>query len=153
LRRKDREITDQTEIKTIMEEAMVCRLGLCDENEPYIVPLSFGIEENTLYVHSAQEGRKIDMIKKNNTVCFEVETAIELVKGEIPCNWTMNYCSVIGKGKAYILQDSQEKKKGLDCIMKKYSKEDSFEYSDNMLNRVAVIKIEIEEISGKQRQG
>ncbi|MDF2879274.1 MAG: pyridoxamine 5-phosphate oxidase-like FMN-binding protein [Clostridia bacterium] len=152
MRRKDREITDQTEIKAIMEEAMVCRLGLCDGSEPYVVPLSFGIEGDTLYVHSAQEGRKIDIIKKNNTVCFEAETHTELVKGEIPCNWTMNYCSVIGKGKAYILEDPEEKKKGLDCIMKKYSKEDSFAYSDSMLNRVAVIKIKIEESSGKQRQ-
>ena len=151
MRRKDREITDKDVLKVVMNEAEVCRLGLCDGNEPYVVPLNFGVDGETIYIHSAKEGRKLDIIRKNNIVCFETETRAEIIPGDIPCNWSANFCSIIGKGKAYILEETEEKQKGLDAIMRKYSGEKHFTYDDKMLQQVAVIKIELEELIGKRR--
>jgi nitroimidazol reductase NimA-like FMN-containing flavoprotein (pyridoxamine 5'-phosphate oxidase superfamily) len=58
MRRKDREITDRAEMESILNEAMVCRIGLADGGEPYVVPLSFGYENGAVYIHSAPEASK-----------------------------------------------------------------------------------------------
>ena len=71
MRRKDKEIKDKEVIESIIKRATVCRIALSENNVPYIVPLSFGYKDNCLYFHSAPEGRKIDIIKQNNNVCFE----------------------------------------------------------------------------------
>lgn len=151
MRREDREVTDELFIQEIMEEAMICRVGLCDGNEPYVVPVNFGITEKSIYIHSAKEGRKIEILKKNNIVCVEIETRTELVSGESPCDFSMNFISIIGKGKAYWVESEEEKKAGLDCIMKKYAKGEQFVYKEAMLNRVAVIRIDLEELTCKKR--
>jgi len=79
MRRKDREITDNSEIEKIIGKAICCRIGLVDNDEPYIVPVCFGYERNTIYFHSALEGRKVELIKKNNKVCFEIDTDLEIL--------------------------------------------------------------------------
>ena len=66
MRRKDCEITDRAEIEAILKKALVCRIGLADGGEPYIVPLSFGYEDGAVYLHSAVEGKKIAMLQKNS---------------------------------------------------------------------------------------
>lgn len=75
LRRKDREVKDFSEIIRIIESCDCCRLGFVDNREAYIVPLNFGYEikgsDLTLYFHSAKEGRKIDLVSKQETVSFE----------------------------------------------------------------------------------
>ena len=70
IRRKDKEITDSREIEAVIEKATVCRLGLVDRGEPYIVPVNFGYERNAIYFHSALEGRKVELIKRNNSSTF-----------------------------------------------------------------------------------
>ena len=65
MRRKDKEITDIKSIEKIIQKSKVCRLGLSLNDTPYIVPVCFGYRAKTLYFHSAQEGKKIDIIKKN----------------------------------------------------------------------------------------
>ncbi len=79
MRRKDKEITDATGIKNIIEKATVCRLGMVKEGKPYIVPLSFGFRKNVLYFHSALKGRKIDCIRNNSNVCFEFDLIADFV--------------------------------------------------------------------------
>ena len=71
MRRKDREITDINEIETIIKRATHCQIGLVDNDEPYVVPVNFGYERNALYFHGALEGRKVELIQKNNKVCLE----------------------------------------------------------------------------------
>ena len=65
MRRKDREITDWHEIEAILAEAMVCRIGLADESTPYVVPVSFGYDDGSLYIHSAPDGKKLALLTKN----------------------------------------------------------------------------------------
>ncbi|MFO7665119.1 MAG: pyridoxamine 5'-phosphate oxidase family protein [Desulfobacterales bacterium] len=151
MRRKDREIKSKEEIESVIQKALVCRLGMADENGPYIVPLSFGYADGRLFFHSAKEGRKLDILKKNNKVCFEVDMVGEIVKGDKACDWGMKFKSVIGFGNAFIVEDVELKKAALDLIMAHYSA-GSFEYDDKKLERTVVIKIEIESMTGKERK-
>ena len=152
MRRSDREIKDINEIIEILNNTNVLHLGINNEIYPYIVPLSFGIDyfdnKITLYVHSAQNGLKLDLIKKNNNVSFESE---EFIKTEpIKHGITTRYKSVIGFGKAYILENDLDKKKGLDLIVKHYGYLDFNLDKCNNFEYVTVIKIEVEEIYAKK---
>ena len=152
MRRSDKEIKDINIIEGILIEAQVCRIALCDDNKPYIVPMNFGFKDNYLYLHSAAEGQKMDILSKNRNICFEVDIKNELIKSDNACNWGMKYYSVIGFGKAIFIEDINEKREALNIIMQKYNENDakSFEYSEITLNKTAVIKVEITEITGKK---
>ncbi|HML05207.1 MAG TPA: pyridoxamine 5'-phosphate oxidase family protein [Methanobacterium sp.] len=152
MRRSDKEIKDKETIQWILKEALVCRIALCHDNKPYIIPMNFGFKDNCLYLHSATEGRKIDILKENNNICFEVDIKNEIVESENACNWGMKYYSLIGSGKAIFIEDIEEKKKSLDIIMQKYNEKDnkSSEYSKSALDKTVVIKIELTEITGKK---
>ncbi len=100
MRRNEKEITDNSAIEAIINQSIVCRLGLSDGNMPYIVPLCFGYKDNTLYFHGALEGKKIDILRKNQNVCFEFDVDAEVVEKEKACSWGMKCQSMIGFGKA-----------------------------------------------------
>jgi uncharacterized protein len=150
MRRKDREIKSKEDIESVIRKSLVCRLGMADENGPYIVPLSFGYADGCLFFHSAKEGRKLNMLRKNNKVCFEFDMAGEMVKGDKACDWGMKFKSVIGFGNAFIVDDTLSKKAALDVIMAHYSA-GAFEYDEKKLDRTVVIKIEIESMTGKEK--
>ena len=149
MRRSDKEITDKSAIEAIIRESLVCRVALSDGAHPYVVPLCFGYQDNALYFHAAPEGRKIDMIRGNSSVCFEFDANTEIVTGEMACNWGMRYQSVIGFGKAILVDSMEEKRKALDIIMSQYSSQ-AFSFPEDVVRHVAVIKVEIESITGKQ---
>jgi nitroimidazol reductase NimA-like FMN-containing flavoprotein (pyridoxamine 5'-phosphate oxidase superfamily) len=152
MRRSDKEIKNKETIQWVLKKAQVCRIAFCDNNKPYIVPMNFGFDDNYLYLHSAPEGQKINILSKNRNICFEVDIKNELVKSEIACDWGMKYYSVIGYGKVDFIDDIEEKKKVLDIIIEKYNENDleSIEYSKSSLNKVAIFRVEIEEITGKK---
>jgi len=150
MRRKDKEIKDENTITSIIKRAAVCRIGLSENNVPYIVPLNFGYKDNCLYFHSAREGKKIEMIRSNNTVCFEIDIDHEIVKEENACGWSMKYHSIIGFGKAFFVEGFEEKRKALDIIMEHYSGKSSFEYPEDAVNNAAIIKVKIESMTGKK---
>ena len=106
MRRKEKEITNRAVIDAIIRQARVCRLALSEDNQPYIVPLCFGYENDALYFHSAPEGRKLDILKKNNKVCFEFDNVGEILTAEKACCWSMQYRSVIGFGQAQFIDDT-----------------------------------------------
>jgi len=149
MRRKEKEITDKKEIKAIIRKSLICRMGLADDGVPYIVPLCFGYRDNTLYFHSAKEGRKIEILKRNSRVCFEFDTDTQIHDGDTACGWGMNYRSVIGYGTAYLIDDPAEKRKALDIIMRQYG-DGEFTYSDKILEKTLVIKVEISSMTGKK---
>jgi len=148
MRRKDKQIRDIAAIEEILSSAAVCRLGLCEENQPYVVPLCFGYEDNTLYFHCSLEGKKLDILRKNNKVCFEVDIDHEFVKADKACDWGMKYKSVIGFGKAEFIEDIESKRKALDIVMQQYSG-GTLEYPEEAIKNTIVIKVEIESMTGK----
>jgi hypothetical protein len=148
LRRKDREITDRTRIEDVMRKATVVHLGMVDGDEAYVVPVNFGYEENCLYFHSAAKGHKIDLLKKNNRVCFEIDGDVKIESSEKSrCN--VKYRSVIGRGTAHILEDQDEKIRGIKTIMRQCDGSE-FEFPQDSLKSVLVFRIDIENLSGKQ---
>jgi len=149
MRRSEKEIKSKAEIEAIMLKADICHLGLADGNMPYVIPVNFGFKDNKLYFHSAKDGRKLDIIRRNNSVCFEMDVDHEFVKAEKGCNWAMKYRSVIGTGKAAFVDSMTEKITALKLIMAHYSNE-KYEFSESDAERVTIIRVDIENLSGKK---
>ncbi len=150
MKRSDREIKDQKEIDGIIERADVCHIGLSDGNMPYIVPMDFGYKDNCLYFHCAKEGKKIDIIKRNSSACFEMDIDHTFLKPEgHPCGWGAKYQSVIGFGKAFIVENFEEKSEAMNIVTQHYGGS-YYPFSKDELERVTIIRIEIASITGKK---
>jgi nitroimidazol reductase NimA-like FMN-containing flavoprotein (pyridoxamine 5'-phosphate oxidase superfamily) len=156
MRRADREITAAADKLEIIGRSKVCRLGMADGDEPYIVPLNFGYEYAEgilfLYFHSAREGRKTAVLRKNRRVCFEMDGEHRLVEGDAACEYGFSYESVIGVGLAEPVEDRKEKIRVLNLLMKHQTGEDrDFSYQEAQLDRVAVYRLRVESFTGKRR--
>lgn len=152
MRRSEKEITNKTDIESILQEAFVCHLGLADADMPYVVPMNYGYEDGHIYLHCAKEGKRLDMIKKNNKVCFAIEVTQKDLKkknDDEPCSWTAEFRSVIGYGTAAILESLEEKRKGMAVIVKTFDNR-SFDFPEEVLNKTALIDITITEMTGKK---
>ncbi len=153
MRRKDREITELNKICEVMEKCICLHLGLNDNGKVYIVPLNYGYvlkdEIFTIYFHGARDGRKVDVIKNKPVVGFEMECGCELRKNSIACDHTMCYQSIIGEGKASIIDDLEEKKMALNRIMLHNTGKDDWNFPEAMLRQTNVFRIEVENISCK----
>ncbi|MGP8154112.1 MAG: pyridoxamine 5'-phosphate oxidase family protein [Smithella sp.] len=150
MRKTEREIKDRKVIDGIIRRCRVCRLAMCDDNQPYIVPLNFGYDGSYLYFHTAPEGRKIDIIRRNNKVCFEFDILHDIVRAEQACKWGTKYESVIGSGTAEILGDSEGKKEALEWIMRQYGS-DASDFSEDVMKKTLILRVQILAISGKAR--
>jgi len=150
MRRKEKEIKSKSEIESIINSGQVCRVAFSFNDEPYIVPMYFGYKDNFLFFHSAKQGKKIDIIKKNNRVCFEIDINTHIINTGIPCDWKNSYSSVIGFGKAEIIENFNEKIKALNAIINHYSPGTKYEFPKENVCNTEIIKIEIEEITGKK---
>lgn len=153
MRRKDREISDKALIEAVIKESDVCRVAFADNNTPYIVTMNFGYsggEKPRLYFHCAPEGRKLEMIKRNNYVCFQMDTAHVLTKGPKGCDWGMKYKSVVGYGRLSVVDNDEERIKGLNFIMDHYGGSGRYDYDPKVFSRTTILYLEIAEIAGKQ---
>jgi nitroimidazol reductase NimA-like FMN-containing flavoprotein (pyridoxamine 5'-phosphate oxidase superfamily) len=149
MRRKDREITNRQELDAIIQSAKVMHLALADDNIPFLVPVFYAYDGTSLYFHSAQTGTKIDILKRNNKVCFEISIAHGVIESDMACDFEAQHRTVIGFGKATFVEDEAEKVKALDMVVARFSDKE-FEYPKANLNRTAVLRIDIESIKGKQ---
>ena len=155
MRRKDREVTNITEILQVVEKAKVLHLALFDADYPYIIPLHYGYEYTDgnliFYMHSAKEGHKLDLIRSNPNVCIELESDVELISGgDIACKYGASFASVIGRGRAELVSDSQEKIRGLSLLMKNQTGRE-FIINEEMASTVEIIKAVISEFTAKLR--
>ena len=149
MRRNEKEITEKTEIESIIRQSMVCRLALSDGQSPYIVPLCFGYCKDTLYFHCAKEGKKLDILKQNNQVCFEFDIGAEAKPGKTACDWGLAYQSVIGFGQALMVEDVAEKRKALELITAQYAGK-VYKVTDGAAKETLVFKVEISTMTGKR---
>ncbi len=149
MRKKNKEIKDEKSIREIISNSLICRLGIFDDDYPYIVPMNYGYHNNALYFHCAGEGKKIELLRRNNKVCFEIEQSSEIIKDPVSCNWTMKYCSVIGYGIIEILSDHESKKEGLDIIMRHYGKNDNT-YKQKVIEEMLILKLSITSLRAKK---
>ena len=148
MRRKDKEITDRTVIEEIIAKASVCRIGLSANGEPYVFPVNYGYHDECLYFHSAPQGKKIEMLRQNPHVCFQMDTDVELIPAEKACDWSIKYRSVTGFGKAEFLHDPEGKRHAMQSIMSHYS-DQKFTFAEESLVPVCIVCIHIETMTGK----
>jgi len=156
MRRKDKEIINIDEKLEIIAKCKVCRIGLSENNYPYIVPLNYGFSYDdgklNLYFHCATEGKKIDIIKKNNNACFEIDCDTKLIEGEKPCDYGYEFKSIIGSGKIIFLDTKDEKMNGLNYLMKQQTGKDiKYDFNEKELNNVIVFKMSVNEFTGKRK--
>jgi nitroimidazol reductase NimA-like FMN-containing flavoprotein (pyridoxamine 5'-phosphate oxidase superfamily) len=150
--RRDREISNKSEIEAILHNCLLLHLAMSDGDQPYLVPLSYGFDGQNIYFHSARTGRKLDILKKNAKVCFQVGQKVELVTDtENACDWSFRYESVIGFGRAEELTDPGQRQAALNHIMQHYSGRD-WTFPQSSLNRTSVWQIRIDEMSGKRSE-
>ncbi len=152
MRRQDREITDRGLIEAILREAIICRVAMVDNGRPYVVPMNYVYHDGCLYLHSAKEGRKIDVLRRNPTVCFEVEARVQVVPPENGDDWSMRYLCVIGEGQVSFVEDFAEKGRILRRLLGRYSGEENPNVSDGGINAVAVLRIDVADITGKKNK-
>ena len=152
--KRELQITDENQIRAILDTAKVLHLGMCVDNEPYVVPMNYGyMMENgrlVLYLHSAMQGKKLDMIRANSRVFFELDCDRIPFEGEKPCQYGLSYASVMGRGEARIISDVEEKMKALTLLMKTQTGKD-FEFNEKLVSIVAVIRIDVAEFTAKHR--
>lgn len=152
--RREFQITEEDKIRGILDEARVLHLGLCVDNEPYVVPMNYGYILDagrlTLYLHSAVRGKKLDMIRANPKVFFAIDCDRVPFKGEKPCQYGLAYASVMGRGTACIVDDVEEKKQAMSCLMKTQTGKD-FSFEDRLVSIVSVIRIDVSEYTAKHR--
>ncbi len=143
-------IEDQKEIEGILDRALVGRLGLSDDGEPYVVPLNFVYSDGRILFHTGIEGRKLEILQKNPKVCFEVDELTEVVVNEeAACFSTAYYRSVIAFGTARALESIDEKLEALDVLMKKYAAGKKWEIPEHALAIVGVWEIKIDKMTAK----
>ena len=152
--KRERQITDEKQITAILDKGKVLHLGLCVNDEPYVVPMNYGytMEDGrlVLYLHSAVRGKKLDMIRANSRVFFELDCDVTPFEGKVACQYGLTYSSIMGRGTARIVEDVEEKKKGMSVLMKTQTGKD-FTFEDRLVSIVAVIRIDVEEYTAKHR--
>ena len=156
MRRKDREITDKNLIKAFIDKEQILRIAFYDNGEIYIVPVNYGylhINGNySFYFHGAKTGRKFELSKTEPTVGFEIDGNYKLLESELACDFSATFQSVIGTGKLCIVEDMEYKRTGLNAIMKQTTQKSQWDYSDKMIEGVAIFRLDVDKMSCKAKQ-
>ena len=150
MRKTNQEIRDRQVLHEILQGAVICRIAMMDGDVPYILPVNYGYSGGCLYIHSAPEGKKIELLQKNQLVCFEVEDRSEIIRGKQACDWTTRYRSVVGYGTIDILTDHSGKQHGLQVIMAQHGAPELTDFSPRSLDRMVILKLTITSLTGKQ---
>lgn len=144
MRRLKKTITDMDYVESIMREAPVGILSLCKDNEPYAIPVNFYYAHGKIYIHCAQEGRKVSYIQANPQVCFSILHPVELSEAE--CGGAVNYESVLCFGTATFSESSSLEV--LSNLGRKY--DTCSEITEEQCQKTAMIVMEIDEVSAKK---
>lgn len=155
MRRQNRQVTDFNEIKKIVMDGKVARLGMNDGGKVYIVPMNYGAEcgedeSIVFYFHCAKVGRKIDILNNNPEVCLELDGRHELAEGETPCDYSYYFESLIGNGRVQFIEDEEEKIGALKVIMKHQTGKDFEKFDEKWVHAVMILKVNLSEYEVKR---
>lgn len=157
MRRKDREITGRENIEPILEACKTCRLAMTGtDGWPYVIPLNFGYtwDEDglTLYFHGGVKGKKIDALKADPRVCFELDREDGLTSGgETACRYSYAFSSIVGYGKVEFAQTNEEKRHGFDVIMQHQTGRGGWTYADAALSVVEVFRVKADSFEASRK--
>ncbi len=153
MRRKENKITSRGEMDQIIHNSLICHLSCSLNNQPYVVPLSFGYDGNVVYFHTAQEGKKNTILSANPQVCLGFEQEVQIQPDpNLACRWSFHYQSVIAAGIAEVVTNPKDRLYGIKQIMLHYSDRD-WKISDNELSRTILWRVQLDEITGKKSSG
>lgn len=154
MRRKDREIKDINAITGILDRCKTASVAMLDKDVPYVVPLNYGYEmlEDVLvlYFHCAKEGRKIDILKCDNRVCFTIFNEGEPFYKEMPCDSGYYYSSIVGNGVAEFIENFADKQYALNKMFTHQSGKD-IEFTETQTDSVCVFKVVSNDYTAKQK--
>lgn len=155
MRRSDREITDENVINSFIGKESIIRIAFYDDGDLYIVPVNYGhfLEngKHIFYFHGAKAGRKYELALKAPSVGFEIDGAFEILAADLACDYSAKFQSVIGTGTVNVVEDSAEKIKGLNVLMKQISGKSTWEYGAQMVDGVAIFRLEVDKLSCKAK--
>ncbi len=141
--------SDRTQIEQVIREAIYLQVAFSVDNQPYVVPMNYGYVDGCFYLHSKPTGKKLEMLKINSKVGFNLQSIAEpWHNGEKGEQCSMRYVSVVGSGIASIIEERDEKQKALNIIGSQYNLPTD-EYSDKLLSVLALIRLEVIEMNGK----
>lgn len=158
MRRKDKETNDNKEIEKILTESEIGIVGMVADDFAYTVPVNFLYYQKAVYFHSANEGKKIQALKKNKNVSFLTFIDGGVITNKNPCNATQSFKSVMIEGKAEFVKDVNLKQVVLYEIIKKYYPKNEYtalvgnDFKNAIYkatNGVEVVKISIDKLSCK----
>ena len=144
-------INDEKEIEKIILECPICFVGVADEKGiPYVLPMNFGYENGEIFLHSAQDGLMVNILKQNNNACitFCSGSKIKYQHAEMACSYRMDSKSVVCQGKIVFEDDFNEKTRALDIIMRTYSGK-KFKYGAPSVRNVKIWRMKIEKMTAK----
>lgn len=150
MRKVNQEITDKLTIEDVLSQSKICRIGMMDNGSPYLLPFNYGYENNQIYIHCTPIGKKIDLLRINPKVCFEIEQKADIVKNDEACKWATTYRSIVGYGNVEILTDFVQKQRGLKIIMAHNGAEDSMYFETKQVESVVILRLKIDSLTGKQ---
>lgn len=143
---------EKLHVDNVLKNGLYCHLGMSDKNMPYIVTVNFGYDNDFIYFHSSQTGKKTRILITNPNICFQVNSYAKIHSGSQACNWGTKFRSIIGYGKAELLEDDDQKKKALNAIMLKYSGTSKHEFNDHIIGRTNVYRIPLLEVTARQNR-
>jgi nitroimidazol reductase NimA-like FMN-containing flavoprotein (pyridoxamine 5'-phosphate oxidase superfamily) len=149
MRHPKREISDPAELEDVLQSARYLILGINDDPAPYLVPLFYGYEKGTLYIHCARQGLKLDLIRRNPRVGFALAVEPRIKAGETACAFSAESRSIVGRGVAREARDDAERARGLGSLMRHYGWENR-EYRPDSLARTCILAVDIQEMKGKR---
>jgi uncharacterized protein len=157
LRRKDREVTEPGEIENIIKNNKYAVIGLCRDNEPYVVTMDYGFDpsQKALYFHCAKEGKKIDFIKSNSKACV---TILE-DNGYLSEECDHSFQSLVLSGTMELADNPGETDTAIKLLIAQLEKKDPEKFiaklteNNPSYNNLQIIKFKIEGATGKKRTG
>ena len=155
MRRKDREVTNKTAIEEFVAGEQILRIAFYDEGDLYIVPVNYGYiydnDQYSFFFHGAKAGRKYELTKSNPLVGFEIDGKYRLLEGEAACDYSAAFQSVTGTGILRLIESDEEKKIGLNALMKQSTKKNGWSYDEKMLHGTAVFRLDVQKMSCKAK--
>ncbi len=144
-------ITDPTEIESIINQCDVCFVGMIEEDgSPYVIPFNFGYADREIILHSAPEGKHLNLLALDNRVCVTFSSGHDLVyqHPDVACSYSMLSKSVLCKGVVTFIEELDEKEQKLNQLMKNYT-DRPVKYSKPALANVKVWSIKVDEMTSK----
>lgn len=155
MRRKEQEITDKAAIEEFIAGEQILRIAFDDDGDLYIVPVNYGYlcenGEFVFYFHGAKAGRKYELSKSSPTVGFEIDGKYKLLAGETACRYSAAFQSVIGTGTLQLVEEREEKRRGLNALMQQTARRSDWHFDEMALDAVAVFRLDVHKMSCKAK--